>query len=237
MESILICDDNKEIVDALKIYLGTVGCTLYTAANGVEALDVVDNHPIDLILMDIMMPGMDGLTATAQLREKGNIPIILLTAKSEEGDMILGLEMGADDYITKPFRPMELLARVKSTLRRYKQLGGAAKEVPEGVLQVGGLALNDEQKIVMLEGEPVSLTPLEFKLLHFLMQHPGQVFSGKKLYQQVWEEETLSGEGAVAVHIRHLREKLEIDPANPRLIQVVWGQGYKLVQPKVRNEG
>lgn len=236
MESILICDDNKEIVDALKIYLGTVGYTLYTAANGAEALDVVDKHPIDLILMDIMMPGMDGLTATAQLREKGNIPIILLTAKSEEGDMILGLEMGADDYITKPFRPMELLARVKSTLRRYKQLGGAAKAVADGVLQVGGLALNDAQKIVTLEGEPISLTPLEFKLLHFLMQHPGEVFSGKKLYQQVWGEETLSGEGAVAVHIRHLREKLEIDPANPRLIQVVWGQGYKLVKPKVRNE-
>ena len=230
MESILICDDNKEIVDAVKIYLGSAGYQLYAAYSGAQAIDIVQEHPIDLILMDIMMPGMDGLTATAHLRKDNNIPIILLTAKSEESDLVLGLEMGADDYITKPFRPMELLARVKSVLRRYKQLGGAACAAQEGIRQAGGLVLDDNQKIVTLEDEPVSLTPLEFKLLRFLIQHPGQVFSSKELYQQVWGEIPLSGDGAVAVHIRHLREKLEIDPANPRLIQVVWGQGYKLAQ-------
>ena len=230
MESILICDDNKEIVDAVKIYLGTAGYKLYEAFSGDEALAIVQDHPVDLILMDIMMPGMNGLTATARLRESNNIPIILLTAKSEESDLVLGLEMGADDYITKPFRPMELLARVKSVLRRYKQLGGSTDTVQDGVWKIGGLVLDDNQKIVTLEDEPVGLTPLEFKLLRFLIQHPGQVFSSKELYQQVWGETPLSGDGAVAVHIRHLREKLEIDPANPRLIQVVWGQGYKLVQ-------
>ncbi len=235
METILICDDNKEIVQALKIYLGTAGYHLLTAANGAEALEAVENNPVDLILMDIMMPQMDGLTATARLRENRNIPIILLTAKSEESDMVLGLEMGADDYITKPFRPMELLARVKSMLRRYKRLGGDIKE-PEGVLQVGGLMLNDKEKRITLDGDPVNLTPLEFKLLKFLMEHPGQVFSGAKLYECVWGGSPVAGDGAVAVHIRHLREKLEIDPANPRLIQVVWGQGYKLVKPKERME-
>lgn len=235
MESILICDDNQDIVDALKIYLNEAGYQLYTAANGVEALEVVEQNHIDLILMDIMMPGMDGLTATARLRQQGNIPIILLTAKSEESDMVQGLEIGADDYITKPFRPMELLARVKSTLRRYKQLGGASQTPAEG-LQVAGLQLDEEQKTVLLEGEVISLTPLEYKLLKFLMQHPGEVFPGKELYARVWGESPLSGDSAVAVHIRHLREKLEIDPANPRLIQVVWGQGYKLNVPKQRGQ-
>lgn len=231
MESILICDDNEDIVEALKIYLGAAGYTLYTAANGAQALEIVQQHNIQLILMDIMMPQMDGLTATARLREQGNIPIILLTAKSEETDMVLGLDMGADDYITKPFRPVELLARVKSALRRYTRLGGAAAAVPEGVLTVGGLALDDGAKTVTQDGEPVSLTPLEYKLLKYLMEHPGKVFSSKELYQAVWGEAPLSGEGAVAVHIRHLREKLELDPAHPRLIQVIWGQGYKLEPP------
>ncbi|MCI2047171.1 MAG: response regulator transcription factor [Faecalibacterium sp.] len=226
MESILICDDNADIVEALKIYLGTAGYTLYTADDGAEAIAAVEQHDIHLILMDIMMPKMDGLTATAKLREKGNIPIILLTAKSEESDMVLGLGVGADDYITKPFRPVELLARVKAVLRRYTALGGAAKA--PGTLAVNGIVLDDGSKTVQLDGEAVSLTPLEYKLLKFLMESPGQVFSGKALYRAVWGEAPLSGEGAVAVHIRHLREKLEIDPAHPRRIKVVWGQGYKL---------
>lgn len=230
MERILICDDQKEIVDAVKIYLEQAGYALYTAANGQEALALVEQFPVDLILMDIMMPGMDGLTATARLRAERNIPIILLTAKSEEQDLVQGLEIGADDYITKPFRPAELLARVKSMLRRYKLLGGE-KNVADGMMQLGDLVLDDNQKAVTLLGEPVNLTPLEYKLLFFLMQHPGQVFSGKELYEQVWGEAPLSGDNAVSVHIRHLREKLEIDPNHPRLIQVVWGQGYKLAEP------
>lgn len=240
MESILICDDNADIVGALKIYLGAAGYTLYTASNGEEALAAVEQHDIQLILMDIMMPRLDGLTATVRLREKGNIPIILLTAKSEESDMVLGLDMGADDYITKPFRPVELLARVKSVLRRYTRLGGAAPSAREGVLEVDGLVLDDGARAVTLDGEPVSLTPLEYRLLKFLMEHPGRVFSGRELYQAVWKEAPLSGEGAVAVHIRHLREKLEIDPAHPRRIKVIWGHGYKLessgAQPGVSAE-
>ena len=191
---------------------------------------MVEQCPVDLILMDIMMPGMDGLTVTAKLRAERNIPIILLTAKSEEQDLVQGLEIGADDYITKPFRPAELLARVKSILRRYKQLGGE-KDAADGTMQLGDLVLDDSQKTVTLLGDPVNLTPLEYKLLYFLMQHPGQVFSGKELYEQVWGEASLSGDNAVSVHIRHLREKLEIDPNHPRLIQVVWGQGYKLAEP------
>ncbi|MBQ7859760.1 MAG: response regulator transcription factor [Faecalibacterium sp.] len=230
MQSILICDDNRDIVEALKIYLGAEGYTLYTAANGAEALDVVQNHSIQLILMDIMMPKMDGITATAKLRAQGNIPIILLTAKSEEADLVLGLSVGADDYITKPFRPVELIARVKSVLRRYTVLGGAA--MAPGTLTVGGLALDDDSKTVTLDGEAVDLTPLEYSLLKYLMEHPGKVYSSKELYRAVWGAAPVSGEGAVAVHIRHLREKLEIDPANPRLIKVVWGQGYKLEKPK-----
>ena len=230
MESILICDDNQDIVEALKIYLGAEGYTLYTAANGAEALEIVQNHAIQLILMDIMMPRMDGITATAKLRAQGNIPIILLTAKSEEADLVLGLSVGADDYITKPFRPVELIARVKSVLRRYTLLGGIATQ--PGQLTVGGLALDDDSKTVALDGEAVELTPLEFNLLRFLMRNPGKVFSSKQLYREVWGAAPVTGDGAVAVHIRHLREKLEIDPANPRIIKVVWGQGYKLEKPK-----
>lgn len=234
MESILICDDNQDIVEALKIYLGAEGYTLYTAANGAEALEAVERHSIQLILMDIMMPQLDGITATARLRQKGNIPIILLTAKSEETDLVLGLSVGADDYITKPFRPVELIARVKSVLRRYTMLGGMAKQ--PGLLAVGGLALDDESKAVTLDGEPVELTPLEYSLLKYLMEHPGKVFSSRELYRAVWGASPVAGEGAVAVHIRHLREKLEIDPANPRIIKVVWGQGYKLEKPKEGQE-
>jgi len=230
MDSILICDDNPDIVEALKIYLGAEGYQLYTAANGAEALSIVQNHSIQLILMDIMMPQMDGITATAKLRAQGNIPIILLTAKSEEADLVLGLSVGADDYITKPFRPVELLARVKSVLRRYTVLGGAARA--PGQLAVGGLVLDDDSKTVTLDGEAVDLTPLEYSLLKYLMEHPGKVFSSKELYRAVWGAAPVSGDGAVAVHIRHLREKLEIDPANPRIIKVVWGQGYKLEKPK-----
>ena len=234
MESILICDDNADIVEALKIYLGSAGYGLYTASNGAEALQIVKERDIQLILMDIMMPQMDGLTATARLRAQGNIPIILLTAKSEETDMVLGLDLGADDYITKPFRPVELLARVRSVLRRYTALGGAAARPEPGALAVGGLVLDDAEKRVTLDGEDVSLTPLEYRLLKFLMENPGRVFSGRELYAAVWGEDPLSGEGAVAVHIRHLREKLEIDPGHPRRIKVIWGQGYKLEKEEAR---
>ena len=227
MESILICDDNADIVGALKIYLGAAGYTLYTASNGEEALAAVEQHDIQLILMDIMMPRLDGLTATVRLREKGNIPIILLTAKSEESDMVLGLDMGADDYITKPFVPVEVLARVRSQLRRYDRLGSKPETV-DGNLTVGGVTLDDRTKSVMVDGEAVSLTPTEYAILHLLMANPGKVFSTKVLYESVWQETALGSEGAVAVHIRHLREKIEINPSEPRYLKVVWGQGYKM---------
>ena len=226
MANILICDDERDIVSALKIYLSTEDYTLFEAYTGREALDIVRKHEIHLILMDIMMPEMDGVTATAKLREEYNIPIILLTAKSEDTDKVLGLSMGADDYITKPFNPIEVLARVRSQLRRYTTLGGMEQKPSK--LVIGGIVLDDETKQVTVDGEPASLTPIEYNILLLLMRHPGRVYSSAQIYEQVWNETAFGSEGAVAVHIRHLREKLEIDPSNPRYLKVVWGLGYKM---------
>ena len=227
MYNVLICDDQPDIVNALKIYLTPEGYHLYEAYTGQEALEIVRQHNIQLILLDIMMPVMDGITATAKIREISNAPIILLTAKSETEDKVLGLNVGADDYITKPFVPVEVLARVRSQLRRYAQLG--SRPVPtQNELTIGGITLDDRTKSVLVEGEMVSLTPTEYAILHLLMQNPGKVFSTKTLYESVWQEAALGSEGAVAVHIRHLREKIEINPSEPRYLKVVWGQGYKM---------
>ena len=227
MYNILICDDQPDIVNALKIYLNPEGYHLFTAYNGLEALETVEREDIHLVLLDVMMPKMDGITATAKIREISNIPIILLTAKSETEDMVLGLNVGADDYITKPFVPVEVLARVRSQLRRYAMLGSRPTQ-EHGMLTVGGIALDDSAKIVTVDGEPVSLTPIEYSILKLLMSNPGKVYSTKALYEAVWQEAALGSEGAVAVHIRHLREKIEINPSEPRYIKVVWGQGYKM---------
>ncbi len=228
MYKLLICDDDADIVEALKIYLSGGDYQLFTASNGREALEVVEREAIQLVLMDVMMPGLDGIAATARLRETCNVPIILLTAKSEDSDKVLGLNVGADDYITKPFNPVEVLARVRSQLRRYTTLGGmAATETPHH-LTAGGIDMDDESKTVAVDGEPVSLTPIEYNILRLFLQNPGKVFSSKQIYEQVWNEPAYGGEGAVAVHIRHLREKIEISPSDPRYVKVVWGQGYKL---------
>ena len=227
MYNILICDDQPDIVNALKIYLTPEGYHLFEAYNGKEALEIVKNNDIHLILLDIMMPGLDGIAATAKIREFSNVPIILLTARSETEDKVLGLNVGADDYITKPFAPVEVLARVRSQLRRYSRLGSRPEETP-GELTLGGISLDDRTKSVTVDGEPVALTPTEYAILQLLMKNPGKVFSTKVLYESVWREAALGSEGAVAVHIRHLREKIEINPSEPRYLKVVWGQGYKL---------
>ena len=226
MYNILVCDDEKDIVSALTIYLTTAGYQVFPAYDGTEALDLLRREDIHLVLLDIMMPKLDGIAALTRLREASNVPVILLTAKSEDTDKIQGLNLGADDYVTKPFNPVEVLARVKSQLRRYLQLGGGT--VRPTALRLGGIALDDRTKEVTLDGDPVSLTPREYDILHLLMGSPGAVFSPKRIYRAVWGEEPFGVENAVAVHIRHLREKLEIDPSDPRYIKVVWGQGYKM---------
>ena len=226
MYNILICDDDRDIVSALDIYLSSEGYRTLKAYDGLEALRLVEQYEVHLILMDIMMPGMDGIRATAKLRESWNIPIILLTAKSEDSDKILGLNIGADDYITKPFNPIEVIARVKSQLRRYTTLGGQEKK--EAALVNGGISVDDAAKSVTVDGESVSLTPIEYNILLLLMKHPGRVFSTGQIYELVWNDPSLGSENTVAVHIRHLREKIEIDPANPRYLKVVWGLGYKM---------
>ena len=226
MANILICDDERDIVSALKIYLSGEGYTLFEAYTGREALDIVAKNDIHLILMDVMMPQMDGISATAKLRETCNIPIILLTAKSEDMDKVLGLNVGADDYITKPFNPIEVLARVRSQLRRYTTLGGMEQKPSK--LIIGGIALDDDAKAVTVDGEPAALTPTEYDILRLLMENPGQVFHPRDIYKRVWKDEPYGAESTVAVHIRHLREKLEINPAEPRYIKAVWGQGYKM---------
>ena len=226
MANILICDDERDIVSALKIYLASEGYTLFEAYTGREALEIAHKHELHLILMDIMMPEMDGISATAKLREECNVPIILLTAKSEDTDKVLGLNVGADDYITKPFNPIEVLARVRSQLRRYTTLGGLEQKPSK--LVIGGIVLDDETKAVTVDSEPVNLTPIEYNIRLLLMRHPGRVYSSAQIYEQVWNETAFGSEGAVAVHIRHLREKLEIDPSNPRYLKVVWGLGYKM---------
>ena len=231
MTNILICDNEKDIVSALKIYLEAEGYTTFPAYTGQQALAVLEQEDIQLVLMDVMMPEMDGITAISRLRQQYNVPVILLTAKSEDTDKVLGLNVGADDYITKPFNPVELLARVRSQLRRYIRLGGqtaAAQPAEERCWTVGGLTLDDRRKLVTLDGDPVSLTPTEYDILKLCMSHPDEVLSPKEIYRRVWQEDPLGGEGVVAVHIRHLREKIEINPAEPRYIKVVWGQGYKL---------
>ena len=226
VSNILICDDEKDIVSALKIYLEAEGYQTFPAYNGKEALAVLDKEDIHLVLLDVMMPGLDGIGVLAKLREWSNVPVILLTAKSEDTDKVLGLNLGADDYITKPFNPVELLARVRSQLRRYLQLGGG--KARESVLTIGAVSLDDASKTVTVDGEPVSLTPREYEILKLLMQNPGRVFHPRDLYRKVWNEEPFGAESTVAVHIRHLREKIEIDPAAPRYIKAVWGQGYKI---------
>ena len=226
MYHVLICDDQKDIVNALKIYLAPEGYTLHEAFDGAEAVALLRKDEIHLVLLDVMMPKMDGIAALTAIREFSNIPIILLTAKSETEDMVTGLNAGADDYITKPFVPAEVLARVRSQLRRYAMLG-AAKKTDEA-LQVGNISLNDANKEVTVDGNPVSLTPIEYSILKLLMANPGKVYSTKALYEAVWQEAAIGSEGSVAVHIRHLREKIEINPSDPRHLKVVWGQGYKI---------
>jgi DNA-binding response OmpR family regulator len=226
MYNILICDDDADILAALKIYLSAEDYRVFIAHNGKQAIDTVKENDIQLILMDIMMPGLDGIAATARLREQYNIPIILLTAKGEDSDKVLGLNIGADDYITKPFSPVEVLARVRSQLRRYTNLGGMQKKEDHFVL--GGVDMDDEAKTVTVDGEPVSLPPIEYNILRLLIQSPGRVYSSAQIYEQVWKENAMGSENAVAVHIRHLREKIEINPSEPRYLKVVWGLGYKM---------
>ncbi len=231
MYNILICDDQPDIVNALKIYLAPEGYRLFEAYTGAEALRIVKEQDIHLILLDIMMPQMDGITATAKIREFSNVPIILLTAKSETEDKVLGLNVGADDYVTKPFVPVEVLARVRSHLRRYDRLGAKPAE-NSGVITIGGTVLDDSSKTVPVDGEDASLTPIEFDILKLLMEHPGKVYSTRVIYETVWQENPYGSENAVAVHIRHLREKIEINPSEPRYIKVVWGRGYKMEATK-----
>ena len=226
MANILICDDEKDIVSALTIYLQAEGYETVAAYNGREALQILRGQEVQLVLLDVMMPELDGISALSKIRQESNVPVILLTAKSEDTDKVLGLNVGADDYVTKPFNPVELIARVRSQLRRYLQLGGGAAQ--GDTMKLGGIEIDDKKKTVTRDGEPVSLTPREYDILKFLMQHPGEVFSPSELYRRVWNEEPYGAESTVAVHIRHLREKLEITPAQPRWIKAVWGQGYKM---------
>ena len=225
MYNVLCCDDERDIVSALEIYLSGENIRVYKAYSGSEAIEAVSENEINLVLMDIMMPGIDGICAMSEIRKFSNVPIILLTAKSEDSDKILGLSVGADDYITKPFNPAEVIARVKSQLRRYMQLG--AGKTQSDVVSIGAVSLDDRQKIVSVDGDQVTLTPREFDILKFLMNNAGTVYTPKELYRQVWQEEPLGAENVVAVHIRHIREKIEINPAEPRYLKVVWGKGYK----------
>lgn len=228
MAKILVCDDDKEIVEAIEIYLTQDGHQVLEAYDGIEAVEILKKESVDLLIMDIMMPRMDGIRATLKIREKHNIPIIILSAKSEDADKILGLNIGADDYITKPFNPLELVARVKSHLRRYMQLGSTAIKENEAIYTVGGLAINDDLKEVTVDGEPVKLTPIEYNILLLLVKHQGKVFSIDQIYENIWNENAVGVDNTVAVHIRHIREKIEIDPKEPRYLKVVWGVGYKL---------
>ena len=224
---ILICDDDKEIAAAIAVYLTNEGYQTHLAHNGVEALSVLEETDIHLILMDIMMPKLDGLQATMEIRKRRNIPIIMLSAKSEDTDKIMGLSLGADDYVTKPFNPLELIARVKSQLRRFTVLGSAPTP-QEGVFTVGGLTIDDNHKTVTVDGADVRLTPLEYKIALLLIRNPGRVFSIDEIYERVWGEDAYAADNTVAVHIRRIREKIEFDPKNPNYIKVVWGIGYKM---------
>ena len=227
MAEILVCDDDKEIVEAIEIYLTQEGHHILKAYDGKQAIRVLQNHPVDLLIIDVMMAKLDGIRATLKIREKNALPIIILSAKSEDADKILGLNVGADDYVTKPFNPLELVARVKSQLRRYTQLG-AMTEKKENIYETGGLMIDDDRKEVTVDGESVKLTPIEYRILLFLVQNQGRVFSINQIYENIWNEEAIAADNTVAVHIRHIREKIEINPKEPRYLKVVWGLGYKV---------
>lgn len=228
MFNILVCDDDKEIVDAIDIYLSQERYHILKAYDGLQAIEIMKKEEVHLILLDIMMPNLDGIRATRKIRETSSVPIIMLSAKSEDVDKILGLNIGADDYITKPFNPLELIARVKSQLRRYTQLGNLATEEKEAVYVCGGLVVNDDLKTVTVDGEPVKLTPIEYNILVLLIKNQGKVFSIEQIYENIWNEEAIGADNTVAVHIRHIREKIEINPREPRYLKVVWGIGYKI---------
>ena len=225
--TILVCDDDKEIVDAIEIYLSQEGYRILKAYDGLQAVEMLQKEDVQLLLIDIMMPKLDGLRATLKIREKSSIPIIILSAKSEDADKILGLNIGADDYVTKPFNPLELVARVKSHLRRYTQLGNLNTE-NNAIFRAGGLVINDDTKEVTVDDEPVKLTPIEYNILLLLVKNQGRVFSINQIYESIWEEEAIGADNTVAVHIRHIREKIEINPKEPRYLKVVWGVGYKI---------
>ena len=228
MYNVLVCDDDREIVEAIEIYLSQEGYKVLKAYDGEEALKVLDREKVDLLIIDVMMPKLDGIRATLKIREKKNMPIIILSAKSEDADKILGLNVGADDYVTKPFNPLELIARVKSQLRRYTQLGSTIDKSNQAVYAVGGLSIDDEQKEVTVDGEPVRLTPIEYNILLLLVKNQGKVFSIDQIYESIWNEDAIGVDNTVAVHIRHIREKIEINPKEPRYLKVVWGVGYKI---------
>lgn len=227
MSNILVCDDDKEIVDAIEIYLKNEGYQIFKAYDGEEAIRILRKEDIQLLIMDIMMPKLDGIHATLKIREYSSIPIIILSAKSEDMDKILGLNVGADDYVTKPFNPLELVARVKSNLRRYTKLGSLNVD-DNAVFRIGELSINDDTKEVSVDGEPVKLTPIEYSILLLLVKNPGRVFSINQIYESIWNEEAIGADNTVAVHIRHIREKIEINPREPKYLKVVWGVGYKI---------
>ena len=227
MANILVWDDDREIVEAIEIYLSQDGYRIFKAYDGEQAMEILRKEEIQLLIMDVMMPKLDGIRATLKIRENSSIPIIILSAKSEDADKILGLNIGADDYITKPFNPLELVARVKSNLRRYTSLGSLSGE-SKSVYQVGGLVINDDNKQVTVDGEPVKLTPIEYNILLLLVKNQGRVFSINQIYESIWNEDAIGADNTVAVHIRHIREKIEINPKEPRYIKVVWGVGYKV---------
>lgn len=228
MQTILVCDDDKEIVDAIDIYLTGEGFQVLKSYDGYEALEVLEQQPVDLMILDVMMPGLDGIRTTLKVRETSSIPIIILSAKSEDTDKILGLNIGADDYLSKPFNPLELVARVKSQMRRYTQLGNLNQQSSDQIYKCGGLTINDDTKEVWVEDDLIKLTPIEYNILLLLVKNAGKVFSIDEIYEQIWNEEAIGADNTVAVHIRHIREKIEINPREPRYLKVVWGVGYKI---------
>lgn len=228
MQTILVCDDDKQIVEAIEIYLSGEGFQIIKAYDGYEALELLELREVDLMIIDVMMPGLDGIRTTLKVRENSSIPIIILSAKSEDTDKILGLNIGADDYLSKPFNPLELVARVKSQIRRYTQLGNLSQPADEQIYKCGGLAINDDTKEVWVDDELIRLTPIEYNILLLLVKNTGKVFSIDEIYKQIWNEEAIGADNTVAVHIRHIREKIEINPREPRYLKVVWGVGYKI---------
>lgn len=228
MINILVCDDDKEIVDAIEIYLSQEGYHILKAYDGMQAVQMLQKEDVQLLIIDVMMPKLDGIRATLKIRENSSIPIIILSAKSEDVDKILGLNIGADDYVTKPFNPLELVARVKSQIRRYTKLGNMTTEESQAVYKTGGLMVNDDLKEVTVDGEPVKLTPIEYNILLLMMKNQGKVFSIEQIYESIWNEQAIGADNTVAVHIRHIREKIEINPKEPRYLKVVWGIGYKI---------